>query len=156
MPGTFRLSGGELTIPSGIIVDADIASNAAISVDKMKHSYKRATNFDLPIGGTPVAREEIVFVADAACTLRGFHALLNDTGTTTDVDFDLKVNGVSVLTGTVNITNANSDRQVVDGVLSSTSLSADDVVSISLAVTTSTGAQGPYAWVNIEENAAGS
>jgi hypothetical protein len=154
MPGTFRISGGDLTIPSGIIVDADIASNASIGIDKMKHAYKMATNFALAIGATPVAREEIIFVADAACTLRGFHALLNDTGTTSDVDFDLKINGVSALTGVVNITNANSDRQIVDGVLSTTVLAADDVVSISLAVTTSTGAQGPFAWVSLEENAA--
>ena len=154
MAGTLRISGGELTLPSGILRDEDVASNAAIGVEKLQHEYKPGTNFDLPIASTPVAREEIVFVADNDGTIRGFHAILNDTGTTTDVDFDLKVNGSSVLTGVINITDVNSDRQVVDGVLSTTTFSADDVISISLAVTTSTGAQGPFAWVDLEEAAA--
>lgn len=156
MAGTLRISGGELTLPSGIVQNADIATNAAIAVEKMQHEYKPGTNFDLPIASTPVAREEIVFVADNAGIIRGFHAILNDTGTTTDVDFDLKVNGSSRLDSVVNITNANSDRQVLDGVLSGSNdiIAADDVISISLAVTTSTGAQGPFAWVDIEEAAA--
>lgn len=154
MAGTLRISGGELTLPSGIVTNADISSSAAIAVEKIQHEYKQGTNFDLAIADTPLALEEIVFVADNAGTIRGFHAILNDTGTTTDVDFDLKVNGSSVLTGTVQITNSNSDKQVLDGTLATPTFSADDVISISLAITTSTGAQGPYAWVDIEEASA--
>lgn len=154
MAGTLRISGGELTLPSGIILNADVASNAAIAVEKIRHEYKPGTNFAKSFDSTPVDREEIIFVADNAGIIRGFHAILYDTGTTTDVDFDLKVNGVSALTGTINITDANSDRQVVDGTLSTTALAADDVVTIELLVTTSTGALGPFAWVDIEESAA--
>ena len=142
------------SMASSIIGDEQVKSNAAIDADKLEHLYKADTNFDLAIGATPVALEEIVFVASAAATVRSFHCLLNDTGTTTDVDFDLKKNGTTMLTGVVNITQAVSDRVVQDGTLSSTTLAAGDVISISLAVTTSTGAQGPFAWLEVDEVAA--
>jgi len=146
-----KLIGGTLTLETGSVVDESIDSGTNIDADKLQHVHKPGTNFDLAIGATPVAREEIVFVAGSAGVIRGFHALLNDTGTGTDVDFDLKVNGSTVLTGTVNITDSDADTAVVDGVLSSTALALNDVVSIELTVTTSTGAQGPFAWVDIEE-----
>lgn len=148
------VASGTLTTPqNGWLVNADVSSTAAITHDKVVHYHKPGSNFDLAIGATPVAREEIVYVCSAVggATLQAFHALLNDTGTTSDVDFDLKVNGSSVLSAAVSVTNADADRAVKDGTISSSSLSQDDVVSISLAVTTSTGAQGPFAWVEISE-----
>lgn len=146
-----RWIGGTFTLAAGEVTDAAIATTTTIDADKLQHAYKPFTNFDLAIGATPVAREEIVFVAQTAGTIRNFHCLLNDTGTSTDVDFDLKVNGSSVLSAAVNVTHSDSDRAVKDGTINSASLSADDVVSIELAVTSSTGAQGPFAWAVIEE-----
>jgi len=151
--GDLRLNGGTLTLATGSVLNEAISSSTEIDADKLQHVYKAGTNFDLPIGSTPAAREEIVFVASQTGTIRGFSALLNDTGTSTDVDFDLKVNGSTVLTGVVNITNSDSDGSVQAGSISSAALAADDIVSISLAVTSSTGAQGPFAWVDIEESA---
>jgi len=43
---------------------------------------------------------------------------------------------------------------VVDGTLSSTTVAVGDVLSIALAVSTSTGMQGPFAWLTVEENGA--
>lgn len=149
-----RIAGGTITIPTASVADEQIATGAGIDADKLEHMYKKGTNFDLAIGATPVAREEIVFVASTAGVIRGFHALLNDTGTTTNVNFDLKVNGTTVLTGTINVTNADGDGAVKDGTISSPNLAIDDIVSIELTVTTSTGAQGPFAWVEIQELAA--
>lgn len=149
---TFRLAGGEITLPPGLIKDSVIATDAAIGTEKLKHIYKPGTNFNTAIGGTPATREEIVMIATSAGTIKGFHALLNDTGTTTDIDFDLKVNGTTVLTGTINITQADADKLVKDGTVSSAAITIDDVISIAMTVTTSTGAQGAYAWVDIEEN----
>lgn len=144
-----------VSLPNACVRDANVAAavGRGIDADKLEHLYKVGTNFDLAIGGTPAAREEIVFVASGSATIRGFHCLLNDTGTTTDVDFDLKINGVSALSAVVNVTNADSDRAVKDGALTTTELVADDVVSIELATTTTTGAQGPFAWVEIDEGA---
>lgn len=148
-----RWSGGTFTPDKGSIRSEHLDMNNPIDADYLQHIYKPGTNFDLAIGGTPVAREEIVFVASTAGVIRAFHCLLNDTGTSTDVDFDLKVNGTTALSGVVNITNADSDGLVKDGTISSAVLAADDIVSIELAVTSSTGAQGPFAWVEIEETA---
>ncbi|TWU12855.1 hypothetical protein CA54_16810 [Symmachiella macrocystis] len=152
--GNFRLIGGDIRLPAESVVNETVAAATKIDADKLQHLYKAGTSFGLAIGATPAAVERIVFVASGAATIRGFHALLNDTGTNTDVDFDLKVNGASVLSSVVTLTDADGDRSVSDGALSSAALVAGDVVSIELAVTTTTGAQGPFAWVEIEENAA--
>lgn len=147
------LSGGTLTIPTGAIIDGDVNAQADISVGKLRHLHKAGTNFDLGITGTPGNREELVYVATSAGTIRAFSAMLNDTGTSVDIDFTLKKNGVSIMTADINITNADADREVVDGTLSSTSYVADDVFSIQIAITSSTGAQGPFAWVEFDEAA---
>ena len=145
---------GTITLDNGLIKDSHISSQAAdrVAASKLEHRHKAGTSFNLAIGATPAAREEIVHVVEAAAaSVAGFHCLLNETGTSTDVDFDLKKNGVSILSSAVNITHSDSDRAVSDGTISSTSLAAGDVISISLAVSSATGAQGPWAWVEINE-----
>jgi hypothetical protein len=145
---------GTLQLDAGSVEDQHISSGTKIDADKAQHLYRAWTNFDLAIGGTPVAREEIVHVCEVAGTIRQFAALCNDTGTAASVTFDLKKNGTTVLSSVVTITNATADRAVVDGTLSSTSVAVGDVLSIALAVSTSTGMQGPFAWCTIEENGA--
>jgi hypothetical protein len=153
MPGA-RWTGGTFTLEAGVVVNESIASSAAIDADKMQHTYKPGTNFGFAVGGTPTTREEIVFVASQAGTIRGFNALLNDTGTSSNITFDLKKNGSTVLSGVVTITNATADRSVQAGSVSATTFAADDVLSIAMAVSSSTGAQGPFAWIELEENQA--
>lgn len=145
---------GTLQLDANSVTNENVSSaqSATIDADKLQHVYKAGTNFALAIGGTPVTREEIVFVATQAGTIRGFHALLNDTGTTTNVGFDLKKNGVSILSAAVNIVHGDADKLVKDGTLSATTLAADDILSIAMTVTSATGAQGPFAWVELEEN----
>ncbi len=145
---------GTLIPEAGIINDGHFsnATGDRLTSSKQMHVIKCSTNFDLPIGSAPVAREEIVYVAPAAATVKLFRAMCYDTGTASSVTFDLKINGTTILTGTISITNADLDRTVKDGALASTSLAADDVLSIALAVSSSTGMQGPYAEVYIEES----
>jgi hypothetical protein len=153
MPGA-RWTGGTFNLEAGVVTNESIASGAAIDADKMQHTYKPGTNFGFVIGGTPTTREEIVYVASQAGTVRGFAALLNETGTSSSITFDLKKNGVTMLSSVVTITNATADRAVTAGTLSVTSFAADDVLSISMAVSSSTGAQGPFAFIELEENQA--
>lgn len=143
---------GTLSLDAGSVADVQIVSNAAIGVEKLKHAYAPGTNFGCAIGATPATREEVVHVANAAGVIRGFRALLNDSGTTTSIAFDLKKNGVSILSAPVTIVHGDGDRAVLEGVLADATLAADDVLSISMTVTSSTGAQGPYAWVALAEN----
>ena len=145
---------GTLTMDSGSILDATISSATRIDADKMQHVYKPGTGFALAIGGTPAAREEIVFVADQSGTIRSFHALCNATGSAASVTFDLKKNGTTCLSSVITITNAQTSGQTYDGTLSVTTFAAGDIFSIALAVSSSTGMTGPYAWAAIEESQA--
>lgn len=75
-------------------------------------------------------------------------------GTSTSITFDLKKNGTTMLSAVETITHGDSDRSVQTPTLSVTTFAADDVISIAMAVSSSTGAQGPYAWIELEENTA--
>lgn len=147
---------GTLTPDTGSLRNEHVSDTTDIDADKLEHLNKPGTHFGFVIGGTPTTREEIVYVASTAGNIRGFHCLLNDSGTSTDIDFDLKVNGVSVLSAAANIVHGTGDGVVVDGSLTTTptALAVDDIVSIAMTVTSSTGAQGPYAWAEIQETAA--
>jgi len=148
---------GTLVLDQGSVENDHFSSVAskALDADKVQPYFVKGTPLGFAIGATPTTREEIVHVATVGGTIRGFHALLNDTGTSTGITFDLKKNGTTCLAAPVSITHANSDRSIQDGTLSVTTVAADDVLSILMTVTTSTGAQGPFAWVNLEENNAG-
>lgn len=139
--------------PAGSIDAAAIEADAGIPSSKLEHRFQPGTNFATAIGGTPATREEIVFVAQQACTLNEFKARLADTGTSTNITFDLKKNGASILTGAVSFTHADTDGTIKTGTLSSTTLVADDVLSILMTVTSATGAVGPFAWIELDQDA---
>ena len=149
-----RWTGGSFYPDVGSLLDEHISSSTDIDADKLEHLYKPGTNFDLPIGGTVASREEIVFVASTTGTIRAFHCTCNVGGTTGDSDFDLKVNGSSVLSAAVNFDNADADATVKDGTISSAALAADDIVSIQVTRNTSHDGTGPFAWAELTETAA--
>lgn len=150
-----RLVGGTLQLPSGSVTADAIStvSGQELDIDTLEVLYKPGTNFDLAIGATPVAREELVHICSTTGNIRGFYGVCVDTGTSADIDLDLKKNGTTVLSATLNITNSDSDGQVKAGTLSTspTSVAADDRISIQLTVTSSTGMTGCYAWCEIQE-----
>lgn len=150
-----RMTFDNLILPNGSVRDEHILSSASskLDADKLQHIHKPATAFALAIGGTVASREEIVFVASTAGTIRAFHCTCNVGGTTGDSDFDLKVNGVSVLSAAVNFANGDADKLIKDGTVSDPSLTTDDIVSISVTRNSSHDGTGPFAWVEIEENA---
>jgi hypothetical protein len=148
-----RLTGGELTLDSGSVKDEHVSDTTNIDADKLEHLYKAGTNFGLAIGGTVATREEIVFVASGPATIRKFSCVMNVGGTTGDSDFDLKVNGASVLSAVVNQDNATADGTVQDGTISNAALVADDIVSIAVTRNSSHDGTGPAAWCEISENA---
>lgn len=149
--GTSRFS-GTLTIGAGDVTNQSVSSTAAIDASKLKHAYSKGTGFALAIGGTPATREEIIHVCGGAGTILGFHSLLNESGSSTAITFDLKKNGVSVLSSAISQVHGDGDRTVMDGTISSATVAEGDVLSALMTVSSATGAQGPYAWVSIEEN----
>ena len=144
-----------IALPDNSVADGNIqtGSGRGVDADKLEHLYKAGTDFGLAIGGTVASEERIVFVASGSATIRTFNALMDATGSTGNSDFDLKVNGSSVLSAVVNIDNTDSNRTSESGTISSASLSADDVVSISVTRNSSHDGTGPYAWVDIDEGA---
>jgi hypothetical protein len=143
--------GGTVQLGDGVVTDRTVASAAAIAYTKVQQVHKHGTNFALAIGGTPAAREEIVFVPSNSGTVTGFKCLCNDTGSSASVTFDLKKNGSSVLSGLVTITNATTDKAVQSGSITGTTFVSGDVFSIALAVSSTTGMTGPYAWGEFAE-----
>lgn len=141
------------TIVPGTIIGTDLSLTADVLPQSMRHCFKPGTNFGLAIGGAPATREEVVYVASGAGTIQGFHGLLNVVGSA-NLTMDLKKNGVSILSAPISITNAQANREVVDGTLSSVSFVAGDVFSMAETVTVSTGASGPYAFMTVTENQA--
>lgn len=138
-------------MPSGVVTNDSVNATAALAYTKLQGIHKHGTTFALALGGTPAAREEIVFVASNSGTITAFKCLCNDTGSSASVTFDLKKNGSSVLSGVVTITNATTDKAIQSGTLSGTTFVAGDIFSIALAVSSSTGMTGPYAWGEFAE-----
>lgn len=134
------------------VLNADISSGANISASKVQQHKMISSDFGLDPDDTPVAKTKLVYVAQQSATLTTFRAMLADTGTTTDVSFDLKKNGTTVLTATVDITDSQVDNTMYAGTITSTSLSAGDVVTVELAVTSSTAALGPYCEITLNDS----
>ena len=150
-----NILGGQFQPDAGFLRDQHVNSAAAIAATKMQHAYKAETNFALKIGDTPVTSERLVHVASQAGTVSSFNALLNAVGSASSMTFDLKKNGTSILSAPITVSSASdTDRQVVTATIASPTFVAGDVFSIALVVSTSTGAQGPFAWAGIIENGA--
>lgn len=144
---------GTMSLNNGAVTGQHISSAVAdaIPAAKMVHVYKHGTNFATAIGGTPATREEIVMVGTGTGTILGFHAVLNDTGTSTSITFDLKKNGTTVLSSVITITHGTADKTTLDGTLSVTSYTSRDILSISMTVGSATGATGAFAWLDVSE-----
>lgn len=149
-----RWSGGNLTLDAGSVTDQHISSGAALDADKMQHVHKVCCNFGLEYDDTPAAAVFVVYVASSAGTVRDVGAGLYDTGTSTDITFDLKKNGTSILSSTIQVTHGDADRAVVGGTINTPTFADGDVFTAHLATSSTTGAQGPFLTVAFEENSA--
>lgn len=149
---------GTVTLDNGSVKNEHFSADTAFALDadKQQHLYNKGTNFGLEFDAAPVNKDFVVHVAAAAGTLRGFHAVLYDSGTSTSVTFDLKKNGTTMLSSVITIVHGTGDRVVVDATLSVTTYAAEDVFTMHLDQSANTGATGPYAYAIFEESTAGS
>ena len=134
---------------SGSIRNVHISNQAAdiIEAAKVQPFVAPSTNFGLAIAAAPSTLEQVLYVAEGNEVINGFHTLLT-AGASTDITFDLKKNGSSILTGVITYNSAGT-REVKDGTLSSATLVDGDVLSVAMTVNVATGASAPRAWVNI-------
>lgn len=157
MAGQGRAGFSFFQLPSGSIVDEDISAETKVDADKLQHIIRAGADFGLDEDDTPVSGIKTVHIAATPGRIRGFHVTLADDGSATDIDFDLLVNGASVLTAPVNFVNGDGDGVVKAGTFpneAARTLATDDIVSVQMAVTSATDAGGPYCLVTLEELAA--
>lgn len=136
------------------IVGTDISPQADIACESMRHAYVCGTNFGKGYNETPVSKSEIVRVATGVGVIEGFHAMAYDSGSSASVHVDLQKNGVSVLSAPITVTDATGDRTKVSGVVTTAAVTTDDVLTIHQTVSSSTGMQGTYAWLTLQETSA--
>lgn len=143
----------QITLPEGSIDSTHIDPDAPLDADKLEHAFRHYTGFGLALTATPVNRVEKAFRVMDAAVLRQFRASLADTGTNTDLNILLKRvrAGVTTTLSTLNFSDADNDGDVKSGVISDAVLQADDLLLLEVAVTDSTGAQGPEAMVEWTE-----
>lgn len=152
--GTLRIAA--MNPPRGSIADRHIEDAAQIDESKLRHVHTLKTNFGFDAGGTPTTKTVILHKAGAAGKITGCRALLFDSGTTTAIAFDVQVNGVSILSATIDLVHGTGDKVAVAGTLAvnPTSIAADDLITAIMTVTSNTGALGPFMEVNLVENTA--
>lgn len=152
--GTIRVEA--INLPRESVEDRHILTAAQIDESKLKHVHTLKTNFGFDAGGTPTTKTVILHKAGAAGKITGCRALLFDSGTTTAISFDIQVNGVSILSATIDLVHGTGDKVAVAGALAvnPTSIAADDLVTAIMTVTSNTGALGPFLEVNLVENTA--
>lgn len=133
------------TITSGTVVNGDIANGAGISASKLQHQHVMMADWGYAdTDGTVAIEDHTIFIASAAAEIREVKVWLVDSGTNTDIDFDLEINGSSCLTGDINVVHGTGDQTAVTGTISSGTLVAGDYVTCVIkTVTQNTGATGP-------------
>jgi hypothetical protein len=140
------------TITSGTIVNTDIAAGAGLSASKLQHQHVLMADWGYAdTDGTVATEDHTVFIASSAGEIREVKVWLVDSGTNTDIDFDLEVNGSSILTGDINVVNGTGDQVAVSGTISSGTLAAGDyVTAVIKTVTQNTGATGPRMQITLD------
>lgn len=131
--------------------DFSASQSDALTRDQTRHLHVVTTGFGFLVGDTPTTKEVIIHTAQGAGVLRRYSVGLYDTGTSTSVAFELKKNGTTVLSSAKTVTHSEADRSANAATLSVTSYVAGDVFSALATVSSSTGAQGPFATATFDE-----
>jgi len=129
-----------LTVPSGTITNAMVSASAAIDSTKLVHRYKNTVQVQDSTANAAVGRL-LIHRAKAAGTLIAFDvgsvtAATGDSTTTVD----LKKNGSTVLTGTIQLDSGNTAFVTEAGTFTATPYVAGDVFEFHItAVSAGTG-----------------
>lgn len=150
---TGSLSAASMTIPTGSVTNASVASGAAIAVEKVESLV--IAGLVKGYASAYATAHEVVFVAPAAATIRAFRCGFVGKCTTGTAGFDLNINNVSALSAHITFTTADTNGEVKtapgDASLSTSTLVAGDIVSIQ--ITSDSGSPdgtGPFAQVELD------
>ena len=142
-------------ITSGTIVNTDIAAGAGLSASKLQHQHVLVADWGYAdTDGSIATEDQTLFVASSAGEIREVKVWMVNTGSaTTDIDFDLEINGSSILTGDINFLSATGAFTAVTGTISSGTLAAGDYVTAVIKTVTAAGspqAQGPRMQITLD------
>lgn len=151
-----RVTSGSLTLPSGVVSNAQIASGTQI--DASKSQQQRVVHYAL--GGpasTVTADQKVVHVIHGAGAIAGVTAALITPPTTTDtVTVDIKKGNAttaftSVLSSVITFSNTSIVRDIQDGSVATPTVADGDLL---LVVVTATGTSAEGLVVSIVVNEA--
>jgi len=137
-----------MTHKAASVTNGDIQAAAGIDYDKLDHLVEIPVTFGFASGDTPTTKTVPVAVVGGTGTIRYVKAWLKDTGSSTNISFDLHkgaAGGASstVLSAAIPLQNTDADATPKNGTLSSSSLADEDYLEAVMTVTSSTGATGP-------------
>lgn len=120
---------GGLDVPASAVGETQVAAAAAISASKLQHQYQPV--MAQPSATTAFTESRVVHVARGAASVIAFSvgSVVACIGAAT-ITCDLKKNGVSILSATVVLDNANTARVVENGTITSPNLVAGDVLEV--------------------------
>lgn len=131
---TGTLTSGSMNVPASSVGNTEIEAQANIAASKVEHQHNlNVAVFD---HATDVAAKRIgIFRAESNCTIDKFAVYVTvAAGATTTVTVDLLKNGTTILSSAIDITNAHTAYQIVEGTVSSPSLVADDVLEVNVTL----------------------
>lgn len=151
---TGTLQAGTVVLSSSCVTDEKVSATADISASKLEHNNRAM--FAQASGTNATAETRTIYTAVNVGSVTGFKigAIVAATGDST-ATLDLKKNGTTILTGTVQLTSATAAYTLVAGTVgSSAALAAGDVLTVVMTVSAGTGTlpQGVFAYADILED----
>lgn len=149
---------GTLNAQGATITAATNHGGNAFPVEQVEHLHKVSTDFG--IAATTVITADVlkvIFRATGACTVERVDCVMLDTGSSTDVKFDvLKATAgaktqATILSATVDFVHGDTDNTAKSGTVASPTLVAGDVLIAHMDFTSATGTEGPMVSVEISE-----
>ena len=117
-------------------------ANGSLAVSNIQQYTQ---NFGIVIATAPSNKELTTLVCRSAGTLQYVYAGLFDTGSATvAVDFDLLINTSSALNAVIRVDDGDADRANLVGSLSTTAVTAGQVITCKCIATTANNSTGPF------------
>ena len=161
--GAVRFLDSDVSLPAGLIDDADVSAGAAIDADKLQHRH--AISYS-QVDGTDVASAtQLLFIARAACTVVSVEVRPTTAPTGGDKQFTVDIQKATdgsgswstLLSSVVTMSSADSDDTLEAATLiGSPTLVDGDAIRVVVTASGSTGSQGQgvNVTVNLDEAAA--
>jgi hypothetical protein len=145
-----------MTLPAGSVDNDKVAAGAKVDASKLQQQH--AIGYAQDGGSTVIDDTRVAHVVyGASGTVLAFQAgvITPPTGDAV-ISVDLKKNGTSILTAAITIDSGNTARELVEAVIDTATLAADDVLEIVVDETAGTGTQGQgvFAALVVREDAA--